>query len=75
MSVPLEWLKPRFPALLVFGGETDGVSQEVIDLADAVVSITMHGMANSLNVSMTAAILLYKLGLAADAAAWTPFDS
>jgi tRNA G18 (ribose-2'-O)-methylase SpoU len=51
----------RFPAALVLGGETTGVSQEVLDLADVAVAVPMLGMANSLNVSTAAAILLYAL--------------
>ena len=51
----------RFPAILVLGGETTGVSQEVLEMADAIVAIPMLGMANSLNVSTAAAILLYAL--------------
>ena len=45
------------------GGERTGVSPEAIDAADAVVTIPMLGMANSLNVATTAAILLYWLSL------------
>jgi tRNA G18 (ribose-2'-O)-methylase SpoU len=43
---------------LVPGGERSGVSPEVIEAADAAVAIPMLGMANSLNVATTAAILL-----------------
>jgi tRNA G18 (ribose-2'-O)-methylase SpoU len=56
-------LTPAFPAYLVLGSEKHGVCQAVVDLADATVSIPMEGMANSLNVATTAAILLH--GLAA----------
>ena len=51
----------EFPATLVVGGERSGVSPEVIEAADAAVAIPMRGMANSLNVATTAAILLYWL--------------
>ena len=71
-SLPLELLVPRFPLLVVFGGETGGVSKEVIDLADAAASIPMLGMANSLNVSTAAAIVIYNLVLAAAEAGGAP---
>ena len=56
-------LLPAFPACLVLGSEKNGVSQEVVDLADEAVSIPMCGMANSLNVATTAAILLHWLSV------------
>ena len=60
-SVPPEQLVPVFPATLVLGGERRGVSPEAIQTANATVAIPMLGMANSLNVATTAAILLYWL--------------
>jgi len=60
-SVRPEQLVPVFPACLVMGGERNGVSPEAIEIADAAVAIPMLGMANSLNVATTAAILLYWL--------------
>jgi tRNA G18 (ribose-2'-O)-methylase SpoU len=56
-----EQIAPVFPVNLVLGGERSGVSAEVIEAADAVVAVPMLGMANSLNVATTAAILLYSL--------------
>ena len=52
---------------LVLGGEFDGVSQDVVDLADAVIEIPMRGMTNSINVSTAAAIVLYELSRRAEA--------
>jgi tRNA G18 (ribose-2'-O)-methylase SpoU len=66
-SVRPEAFVPRFPVCLVLGGEFDGVSQEVVDLADAVIEIPMRGMANSINVSTAAAIVLYALSCRAEA--------
>jgi tRNA G18 (ribose-2'-O)-methylase SpoU len=60
-SVSPENFAPKFPLCLVLGGEFDGVSQDVVDLADAVIEIPMRGMANSINVSTAAAIVLYEL--------------
>ncbi|MGO9389129.1 TrmH family RNA methyltransferase [Rhodoblastus sp.] len=67
-SVRPEAFTPNFPVCLVLGGEFDGVSQEVVDLADAVIEIPMRGMANSINVSTAAAIVLYGLSCRAEAA-------
>ncbi|WP_294539050.1 TrmH family RNA methyltransferase [uncultured Rhodoblastus sp.] len=66
-SVRPEAFIPSFPVCLVLGGETDGVSQEVVNLADAVIEIPMRGMANSINVSTAAAIVLYELSRRAEA--------
>ena len=46
--------------LLVMGNECEGVSKEVLNLADEVVVIPMQGMAQSLNVSVATALLLYE---------------
>jgi 23S rRNA (guanosine2251-2'-O)-methyltransferase len=43
----------------VFGSETEGVPKEIVDLADTVLELPMHGMKESLNVSVTAGIVLY----------------
>ena len=58
-----EQLAPTFPVCLVMGSEIAGVSQEVVDIADAAVTIPMLGMANSINVATAAAILLYRLSV------------
>ena len=58
-SSPLFQCRPRFPALLVLGHETAGVSQELLALADEVVEIPMAGRKESLNVSVAAGIALY----------------
>jgi tRNA G18 (ribose-2'-O)-methylase SpoU len=57
----IDALTPALPACLVLGSDRNGVSQEVLDLADAVVRVPMLGMARSLNVNATAAILLHWL--------------
>lgn len=45
---------------LVFGNEKRGVSQEAEKLADETFYIPMHGMIQSLNVSVAAAVTLYE---------------
>jgi tRNA G18 (ribose-2'-O)-methylase SpoU len=62
-SMRPEQLVPVFPATLVLGAERCGVSPEVVEAADAAVAVPMLGMANSLNVATTAAIVLYWLSL------------
>jgi tRNA G18 (ribose-2'-O)-methylase SpoU len=56
-------LMPAFPACLILGSEKNGVLQEIVELADAAVAIPMLGMANSLNVASSAAILMHWLSL------------
>ncbi|MFI3305981.1 MAG: RNA methyltransferase [Rikenellaceae bacterium] len=46
---------------LVFGTEHAGISQQIIDEADEFLQIPMCGMVESLNVSASAAILIYML--------------
>jgi 23S rRNA (guanosine2251-2'-O)-methyltransferase len=58
-----EDLAPAFPACLVFGSEKRGAAQEIVDKADAAVTIPMLGMANSINVATAAAIVLYRLSV------------
>jgi tRNA G18 (ribose-2'-O)-methylase SpoU len=60
-SLDPQQLIPAFPTCLVLGSEMAGVSQEVVDLADATVAIEMAGMASSLNVATATAIFLYWL--------------
>lgn len=47
--------------VLVFGTEHEGVSREVVEAADEFLKIPMCGMIESLNVSASAAILIYIL--------------
>lgn len=49
------------PFALFFGTEHEGISREVIDSADQFIKIPMCGFVESLNVSASAAILLYIL--------------
>jgi tRNA G18 (ribose-2'-O)-methylase SpoU len=51
----------HFPICVVLGREYDGVSPQVLDLSDVVVSLPVYGMSNSINVSATASVVLYHL--------------
>ncbi|MDQ5912273.1 MAG: hypothetical protein QG568_488 [Patescibacteria group bacterium] len=46
---------------IVFGNEVEGLSKKIIALCDAVVDIPMLGEKESLNVSVSAGIILYEL--------------
>lgn len=48
------------PILIVMGNELDGVSDLVLEEADIICKIPMHGMVQSLNVSVAAALILYE---------------
>ena len=43
----------------IFGNEVNGISQEVIDLCDGVIEIPQIGTKHSLNVSVTAGIIIW----------------
>lgn len=49
------------PFVLIVGNEVDGVSKEVLELADSIVEITMMGKKESLNVSVATGVALYHL--------------
>lgn len=58
-SVPLkEFTEPEHVAYIV-GNEVDGVAKETLALADVIVELPMLGQKESLNVSVTAGIILY----------------
>jgi tRNA G18 (ribose-2'-O)-methylase SpoU len=48
-----------FPVCFVFGHEVEGVSDEVMELADGSVHLPMLGRANSLNVATCYGIIVY----------------
>ncbi len=49
------------PSALFFGTERDGLSQEVLDSADGFLKIPMSGFTESLNISVSAAIIIQHL--------------
>lgn len=58
-SIPYTKFKPNFPTALVVGHETIGVSKEVLAEVDKIVEIPMFGVNLSLNVLVSASIILY----------------
>ena len=53
-------LKPHAPWILVLGSEQKGLTAEQIKACDVSVSLPMRGRASSLNLAVTAGILLYR---------------
>jgi 23S rRNA (guanosine2251-2'-O)-methyltransferase len=50
------------PCVLVLGSEDKGISRELLNLSDQKVKIPMTGTIESLNVSVSAGILIYEIG-------------
>jgi 23S rRNA (guanosine2251-2'-O)-methyltransferase len=47
------------PAILIFGNEVEGVSQDIVDLCDHSYCIAQYGTKHSLNVSVSAGIAIW----------------
>ena len=52
--------KPKGYAV-IFGNEVKGVSQQAIDISDCCIELPQYGTKHSLNVSVTAGILIYNM--------------
>jgi tRNA G18 (ribose-2'-O)-methylase SpoU len=61
MSIPYDKAEHKFPMVLVVGHESEGVSKEVLDIADQIVEIPMWGVNKSLNVIVSLGIVLFKV--------------
>jgi tRNA G18 (ribose-2'-O)-methylase SpoU len=55
-----DW-RPRFPVLVVFGHEVDGLPADIVQRCDTRVRIPMVGMKRSLNVATAGGVVLYEL--------------
>lgn len=60
-SVPYTEFDYTFPVALVVGHESDGISQEILDLCDVTVELPMYGVNVSLNVMVSLGIALYEV--------------
>ena len=61
-SIPLHKLNlSEQPIAVVFGNEVDGVEQAVIDVSNGVIEIPQWGTKHSLNISVSAGIVLWEL--------------
>ncbi|MFT5849755.1 MAG: 23S rRNA (guanosine2251-2'-O)-methyltransferase [Patiriisocius sp.] len=58
-SISLDDFTVPEKVVYILGAEVEGVHQEVMDAADVIVEIPMAGMKESLNVSVTAGIILF----------------
>lgn len=55
-----DW-RPRFPVLVVFGHEVDGLPADIVQRCDIRVRIPMAGTKRSLNVATAGGVVLYEL--------------
>ena len=46
---------------IIFGNEVKGVEQSVIDLSDAIIEIPQYGTKHSLNISVSAGVVIWEL--------------
>ena len=53
--------KPNSKIVIIPGNEVDGVPLEIQNMSDVILEIPMHGSKESLNVSVAAGIILYRL--------------
>lgn len=59
-SIDYKNFEPGKKTLVIFGNEVEGVSKEVLGEADAIAEIPMRGLKESLNVSVSAGIILFR---------------
>ena len=50
--------------LLVVGNEVSGVDQRIVDIADVILEIPMHGVKHSLNVAVSAGMAIWRMASA-----------
>lgn len=60
-SIDFDSFVAQGPTAVVMGHEVFGVQQEVVDMADGCIEITQYGTKHSLNVSVTAGIVMHQL--------------
>jgi 23S rRNA (guanosine2251-2'-O)-methyltransferase len=59
-SIDYKKVRPKGKALVIFGNEVSGVPQSVMKKADIIAEIPMRGLKESLNVSVSAGIALFR---------------
>lgn len=60
-SVDYKTVTPKNKTCFVFGNEVDGVSEEILEQADQIAEIQMIGQKESLNVSVTFGIMMFRM--------------
>ncbi|MDO8579390.1 MAG: TrmH family RNA methyltransferase [bacterium] len=59
-SVDYKKIKPKGRSLVIFGTEVSGISKSILKKSDIIAEIPMKGKKESLNVSVSAGIVLYR---------------
>ena len=52
---------PKEPIAIIMGNEVNGVTQDVIDVCNAVIEVPQFGTKHSLNISVTVGIVIWEL--------------
>lgn len=60
-AIPYTEFAPDGPVALIFGNEVEGVPQVYLDAAKTTIVVPMSGKKESLNVSVTAGVVLFRL--------------
>jgi len=60
-SVDYKKLKARFPMALVLGSETKGIDNDILKICDKKIEIPMKGGKESLNVSVSCGVALFRV--------------
>ncbi len=59
-AIPYTSLDYTEPTVIVFGNESEGISEEALKLSDHIIKNPMVGMVQSLNLSVSVGIILYE---------------
>lgn len=59
-SVDYKKIKPKGRSLVIFGAEVSGISKSLLRKSDVIAEICMKGKKESLNISVSAGIVLYR---------------
>lgn len=60
-SVDYKKIRIKSPAVFIFGNEVKGISKSILDKCDIVTEIPMKGKKESLNVSVSAGVVLFRV--------------
>ena len=60
-SVDYKKFKPTFPMALILGEEVSGIKKATLKLCDSIIEIPMKGKKESLNVSVSAGIAMFRI--------------
>ena len=60
-STDYKKVSPEEKVVFILGSETDGISKNILDISDIIAEIPMQGNKESLNVSVSAGIALFRI--------------